>query len=441
MVGRNNGSITNSYATGSADGLVYVGGLVGRNTGSIANSYATGSIDGGAYVGGLVGSNNNDSSIKNSYATGSVFGDDDVGGLIGQNTGSVTNCYATGAVDGVENTGGLIGQNTGSVTNSYATGAVDGYENNGGLVGLNSGHVANSYWDTEVSGILISAGGTSKTTVELQSPTTATGIYSEWSTDDWYFGSASRYPVLKSENADILSSILRYGLSRLQLNEGNFSPDFMAVLPNYTGTVVSSTNTIQLIPTAINLGARIRIDSDNIHDDIASGAASSEITLNTVGITTITISVINNGVTIKYDLQVNYYRFSGDIDKDGDGLIEIDNLAGLNAIRHQADGTGYRKTNTDPKVTTGCPAEGCIGYELTDNLDLSEDENWLPIDTFTGIFEGGGYTISNLTINRPNANGVGLFFSLESGSEINNIGLLNVDVKGNRVVGSLGRLE
>ena len=32
-----------------------------------------------------------------------------------------------------------------------------------------------------------------------------------------------------------------------------------------------------------------------------------------------------------------------DIDKDGDGLIEICDLEGLDEMRHQLDGTGYRQ--------------------------------------------------------------------------------------------------
>ena len=53
LVGVNDGTIANSYATGSADGgkgmLTSVGGLVGFNDGgTIGNSHATGSADGGA---------------------------------------------------------------------------------------------------------------------------------------------------------------------------------------------------------------------------------------------------------------------------------------------------------------------------------------------------------------------------------------------------------
>ena len=232
-----------------------VGGLAGRNSGSITDSYTTGSVDGDWHVGGLVGRNGG--SITNSYTTGSVIGDKYVGGLVGRkDSGSIINSYTTGSVDGNSYTGGLVGKNyLGSIANSYATGSVVGdYSGIGGLVGLNNsgGSIANSYWDTETSGISTSGGGTGKTTAELQEPTMATGIYSMWSTDDWDFGSASQYPVLKGENGNLLSPTLRYGLSRLRLSEGNLSPDFIASQPNYTGTVVSSASTIQLIPTAVN---------------------------------------------------------------------------------------------------------------------------------------------------------------------------------------------
>ena len=53
-------AISYSYATGQVDGTSYVGGLIGRNLGSVDNSYATGAASGTmdlAYVGGLVGDN------------------------------------------------------------------------------------------------------------------------------------------------------------------------------------------------------------------------------------------------------------------------------------------------------------------------------------------------------------------------------------------------
>jgi hypothetical protein len=59
------------------------------------------------------------------------------------------------------------------MVNSYSTGSVTGTEEVGGLVGYNvGGTVTNSFWDIETSGQSTSAGGTGKTTAEMQDITT-----------------------------------------------------------------------------------------------------------------------------------------------------------------------------------------------------------------------------------------------------------------------------
>ena len=154
------------------------GGLVGYNRGTITDSYVAGNVTGSNRVGDLVGWNHG-GTVTGSYATGNVTGSRYVGGLIGLNMGTVTNSYATGNVTGVESAGGLVGDNyTGTVSNSYATGAVTGESLVGGLVGENDdGTVTDSYWDTETTGLSTSDGGTGKTTVELRSPISNSGIY------------------------------------------------------------------------------------------------------------------------------------------------------------------------------------------------------------------------------------------------------------------------
>jgi hypothetical protein len=54
---------------------------------------------------------------------------------------------------------------------------VTGDKHVGGLVGLNGEEstVSNSFWDTETSGQATSAGGTGKTTAEMQDVTTFSG--------------------------------------------------------------------------------------------------------------------------------------------------------------------------------------------------------------------------------------------------------------------------
>ncbi len=141
-----------------------------------------------------------------------------------------------------------------------------------------------------------------------------------------------------------------------------------------------------------------------------------------------------------------------DYDLDDDGLIEIDDLADLNEIRNNLDGTRLYGVNT------GCPAQGCNGFELTTNLDFDTnsdgtiDDNddywnsgsgWAPIGAssssfFSASFEGNGHLIRNLYINQTSSNYIGLFGYTQDAT-ISNVGLSGelMQVNGNSSVGSL----
>ena len=99
MASQNDGTISNSYATGDSIGSGIRGGLVRLNNGIIRNSYALGNSasSGGNTAGGLIGSNNDDGIIIHSYATGTATH----GGLTGNDGGDVVNSYA---VDTITNT-------------------------------------------------------------------------------------------------------------------------------------------------------------------------------------------------------------------------------------------------------------------------------------------------------------------------------------------------
>ena len=86
------------------------------------------------------------------------------------------------------------------------------------------------------------------------------------------------------------------------------------------------------------------------------------------------------------------------------------------------------------------------------DIDLSSYSNWDPIGEydldagtgqgFTGVLDGNGYTISNLTINRPDEDYVGLFAVIgdpntTTGGEVRNLGIEGVDIVGYYVVGGL----
>jgi len=143
-------------------------------------------MSGDSFVGGLVGRNSG--TVSESYATGKVSGYESVGGLVGRNDESnITYSYATGNVSGEWYTGGLVGRNSGMVSNSYATGSVTGYWFGGGLVGYNVDMVENSFWDMNTTGYDGSMGGTGKTTEEMKDVSTFTDLSTEGLDEPWDF--------------------------------------------------------------------------------------------------------------------------------------------------------------------------------------------------------------------------------------------------------------
>jgi hypothetical protein len=163
LVGRNDGTVSNSSASGDVTGSNHVGGLVGRNyEGTVTTSAASGAVTGSKEVGGLVGENFQgtvDNSSARSAVNATGFSSVELGGLVGYNfDGSVSTSTASGAVTGFDRVGGLVGSNVkGTVSSSSASGDVAGSEDVGGLVGFNGltgfdGTVSNSSASGDVIG-------------------------------------------------------------------------------------------------------------------------------------------------------------------------------------------------------------------------------------------------------------------------------------------------
>jgi len=199
-------TLTHCYTTGrvsSTDGSV--GGLVGQSGehhsagGSVTQCYSTCAVSGtGDSVGGLVGFSMGD--VTQCHSTGAVGGKDYVGGLLGY--GSATNCYSTGPVSGKDCAGGLLGY--GGATNCYSSGPVVGSGKRvGGLVGENDGSVTACFWDTQTSGQTTSAGGTGRTTAQMQTAKTFldagwdfVGETANGGEDLWWIDEGKDYPRL-----------------------------------------------------------------------------------------------------------------------------------------------------------------------------------------------------------------------------------------------------
>lgn len=152
LVGYNGAGIENCHSTCGISGKSSVGGLAGDNRGTIADSTARGRIRADEdEAGGLVGDNSGP--LTNCSARGDVLGRGRIGGLAGSNSGSITNCWASGDASGRDSVGGLVGSSSnGTISNCYARGAVVGEWNVGGLVGNNRKTIANCYATGSVTG-------------------------------------------------------------------------------------------------------------------------------------------------------------------------------------------------------------------------------------------------------------------------------------------------
>ena len=81
-------------------------------------------------------------------------------------------------------------------------------------------------------------------------------------------------------------------------------------------------------------------------------------------------------------------------------------------------------------------------YIQTANIDLSGYANWVPIGEvystpFIGSYYSNGFTISNLTINQPGSQDLGLFCHIETSLPISGINIINADITGDRYLGVL----
>ena len=146
------------------------------------------------------------------------------------------------------------------------------------------------------------------------------------------------------------------------------------------------------------------------------------------------------------------------IDSDGDGLIDIRSLLMLHDMRYNLAGTSYKTNDSDTGLTSGCPSDTCIGYELLASLNFDKDGDgrtwtwtgsndsypldsgdsqapyfvtdeggWHPIgdesNPFVTTFDGNGHTITGLAIRRDQTY-IGFFGKTDTGANIRNVGLL-----------------
>ncbi len=113
--------------------------------------------------------------------------------------------------------------------------------------------------------------------------------------------------------------------------------------------------------------------------------------------------------------------------------LEIRDWYDLDAIRDNLVGNHTLMNDLDSTTP---------GYEELASPTANQGKGWQPIGTwslsaFTGSFDGQGYEIRDLFINRPNKSPVGLFGFTGERGVIKDIGLVNATVTGYYYVGGL----
>ena len=477
LAGSSSSNITSCYSTGVVSGTGdNIGGLVGcyacgstlgLSISSISYCYSTATVLGtGDNVGGLVGiyvgcptMGTSSSSIRYCYSTGAVSGEYRVGGLVGCYTGcfgmdfstsSITDCYSIGAVSGGDEIGGFVGYVYGysairrsysmgtvsggyrvgglvgfagwdsDITHSFSTSAVSGDDFVGGLVGEagDSSTITSSYWDMETSGQTVSAGGIGKTTTEMMQQDT----FANWDfTTIWGICEDVYYPYLQFHPAD-----------------------------NKVLVTIEAATSPTVLPATFNIAFHLPV-TDFDGDDVDFSSGSMTVTAYTV---------TNTGDDSNYTVDVVAASGTGTIVLSiPDGVCSAVTVCGTSANLY-AEGmmVVWNEINDVNELQligndTGYPLNGA--YRLGNDIDAGVTATWndgagfVPIapDTdpvtdyyqgtkFTGIFDGQGYAITDLVINRFSGNYSGLFACVDDAT-IRNVALKNMNVSGALYVGGL----
>ncbi len=378
-------------------GYRYAGGLAGDNYyGTITNCYVTGTITTSsdslhANAGGLVG-RNYCGKITNCYANADVRGlKDNIGGLVGSNYSAlILNSYAIGTLTGsgsARSVGGLVGySSSGTIGNCFAAGAVNGSNWVGGLVGYSSSYdtIRNCYATGDVNGSIDVGGLIGSSLFALVENCYAVGNVSGNST---------------------VGGLVGYG------NIGASQ----AIINSYwdTETTGQSTSIGGLGKTTVEMKQRATYIGWNF-----------------------IFWTLDEGNSYPSFRDLSVYSLPQDI-----------NLSEL----------GGSGTSADPYIITSADQMNAVRQDLTahyllgDDIDLAASIvwngglGWNPIGTstadFTGVFDGNGFAIENLTIYSRSTDYIGLFRSIASGGIVKNLTMKSCNISGYNFTGGLAGMN
>ncbi|RBQ31512.1 hypothetical protein CRU92_06985 [Arcobacter sp. FW59] len=352
------------------------------------------SISGKNYVGGLVGYN--DGTILNSYASGTVVGNGDfssVGGLVGWNAGTIENSYALGSVgSGATGSivGGLVGfHDYGKIENSYASGTVSGGSDVGGLVGGKlSGTISNSFYDkTKFDGDGVGDGyGTGVTGLTTEQMSYG-GIFKTAGWDIVADSSViSSTPILKYDSVNN-KYVWAIAPKTFTANLGNQSTTYNGLLQNlssiYTSQAIFGTAGVNFkfvdvdnndITAYKNAGTYSNIGVVSLDEFIVAGVG----TKGTLTINKANLDIIANSNSVVYNGQtqsVNGYSFGtngllgSDTKADLVGLTGITTTSSSKNVGNYATNIGGTSNNYNINFTQGNLSIAKANLDIIANSD------------------------------------------------------------------------
>src|SRR5574344_1225931 len=221
------------------------------------------------------------------------------------------------------------------------------------------------------------------------------------------------------------------GLKQAQKNVN----DGISLLSTADGSLSNMTNIVyRLRDLAVQ-------SANGVYDDASRKAMQDEADELTQELYRLKNSTTFNGLNVFGDTETSPFNLATTfaLESGGAQTFGLDDTAGVMAASLDVVPDGYTAINTAQDLDN--IRNNLSGkYILMADIDLSSISNWDPLgdDTtqFTGTFDGNGHVIKNLTIDRINEYNVGLF-GATSGATISNVGLENVNVKGQNYVGGL----
>ncbi len=353
-----------------------------------------------------------------------ITGDDWVGGLVGiKNDGAIDNCMVSGEVFGAQSVGGLVGQSSaGPITSSSSSGNVvgtDGYV--GGLVGNNHNQIFDSYSQADVIGSSQANGGLvgfNQVTGEIRRCYATGSVYSSSSYVGGFAG---------SNFGDIYDSYA--------LGDAEAVFDFVG---GFVGSMQETGSTT--IENCYSTGSATGGTSGGFIGNLPSGTVTNCYwDLDTSGLGT--SAGPETGLTTAQAMtQASYGGWDfGTIWWMVDGYTrpflrmewdtEIRNTHQLQMMKMNAASLAadYTLMNdivmddlVDPASMWGTSPASVGGF---DRIGINTAK-------FEGTFDGQGFTITNLYINRPSDNYNSLFGFTDSTFDVQSLGLVNVNITG-----------